>query len=100
MVKRSELPRGADDSAADPPEALIDPVLRWAVARDSAPIKFVESANEGPVVLPYVGDVITHPRFVDPATDLPLPVRVLVIHRSWNGQRHSVAVVVTRDSPQ
>ena len=101
-MKRKDLPHGVDDSAADPPQLLIDPVLRWAVAAgDASAIKYVDGVSNGPQPLPYVGDVITHPRFVDPATDRPVAVRVVHIERGWDtsARRHVLAVVVTRDCP-
>ena len=63
-------------------------------------MRYVAGLEVGqPVLVPYVGDVITHPRFVDPTTNLPVPVRVLHIHRGWAGQEQILAVVVTRASP-
>jgi len=100
-MKRSDLPRGADDSGAEP-EVLVNPVVRWAIAAgDTAPLRYVDGVSGEPVALPYVGDVITHPRFVDPETNQPVPVRVLQIQRSWDPSvpRHTLAVVVTRDQP-
>lgn len=98
-MKRKDLPRGADDAAADPPQLLIDPVLRWAVAAgDASAIKYVDGVSPGAQPLPYVGDVITHPRFVDPATGQPVAVRVVHIQQGWDetARRHVLAVVVTR----
>jgi hypothetical protein len=98
-TKRSALPRGSDDSAAEP-EVLINPMNQWARAvGDVSPVLFVEGVPPEP--LPYVGDVITSPRFLDPQTRQPAPMVVLQIERKWDPARrgHNLVVVVARRTP-
>lgn len=75
---------------------LFSPALFWAI----------EPSHEGSITRvdgivditrspPYVGDVLTLPFMLDPATGLPCPVRVTRIeHREHDGRSIVIPVVV------
>lgn len=82
----------------EPPVVLINPVMRWAVvAGDAGSLAQIDGLP--PVTLPHVDEVLTVPCLVDPTTRLAVPVQVLAIRTLWDGQRHTLAVVVARHRP-
>lgn len=86
------------ETGEQPPELLINPVVRWAVhPSDAGSIAYIDGQFDGKDTLPHENERITRPFLVDPSTRQPIPVRVAAIHRMWDGQRHTLAVVVTRD---
>lgn len=79
------------------PELLIDPVVGWAVhPADIGRLAYVDGLVDNQP-LPHENDVITRPFLVDPTTRQPVQVRVSRIQTLWDGRRHTLAVVVTRD---
>jgi hypothetical protein len=78
------------------PDILIDPVVRWAVhPGDAGRIAYIDGVSDPKDTLPQVDQLITRPFLVDPVSQQPVAVRVAAIHRLWDGQRHTLAVVVT-----
>lgn len=78
------------------PDLLINPVVRWAVhPADQGTITYIDGMADS-MPLPKENDLITRPFLVDPQTGRPVPVRVAQILKLWNGQQHTLAVVVAR----
>lgn len=80
------------------PTLLIDPMVRWAVHPASvSAIAYIDGLFDPKDKLPQENDLITRPFLVDPKTRQPIPVRVAEVRRMWDGARHILAVLVTRD---
>ncbi len=80
------------------PKILIDPVVRWAVhPADQGFIQYLEGDFPGKGTPPKENERITRAFLVDPQTLQPVPVRVTEIRPMWDGKRHTLAVLVTRD---
>lgn len=77
------------------PEILINPELRWAcVTNDIAKLKFLDGMGHAWPTLPEVNSVLTVPFIVNPATQLPEPVVVVEIRKTWETTKHVMVVVV------
>lgn len=78
------------------PAILINPVVRWAVhPAEQGTILYIDGLPSD--TLPAENSVITRPFLVDPTTRKPIPVRVVQIQTHWDGQRHILVPVVSRE---
>lgn len=80
------------------PNMLINPVVRWAV--HPGHVGTIEQIDGmPPIPLPEEGAVLTVPFLVDPVSKQPVAIRVVQIQNRWDGQRHTLVVVVARHQP-
>ncbi len=95
--RRLQLLQRLDGLQPGEPKELVDPVIRWALDPEDTDVEFVAGAPPELVPLPSLDALITHRRFVDQATQLPVAMRVIAIHKRWDGKRHTLVVVVMRE---
>lgn len=73
-------------------------VMRWAVhPADQGRISYIDGLWEPGDTLPHVNAVLTRPFLVDPATRMPVPIRVVEIREMLHLRPPTLVIVVTRD---
>jgi len=70
--------------------------MKWAIhPAEIGNIKYIDGLFK-PEKAPHAGDIITRPFLVDPASNQPVPVRIVEIQECHIEGQHILAVVVTR----
>ena len=76
---------------------LINPVVQWAIEPGhNGSIQYLEPLATGPQAVPHVGDVLSLPFMVDPATQQPCMVRVTRLEYLDRPMQTVVVPVVVR----